>query len=129
MPCEVYPCKNGGICSDEKDGGFKCACRNGYGGLLCDQKGIRCISLRFLFPTNINMFMNYIMRIRSNSVAVRRFSCLSSEIIDYSLFSRCPLRVLYHGRKSWIPRAITAMVARRNRLASLLPSIPRWMEI
>ena len=39
-PCEVHPCKNGGICSNEKDGGFKCACRNGYGGQLCNQKGI-----------------------------------------------------------------------------------------
>ena len=39
-PCEVYPCKNGGICSNEKDGGFKCACRNGYGGQLCNKKGI-----------------------------------------------------------------------------------------
>ena len=44
-PCEVYPCKNGGICSNEKDGGFKCACRNGYGGQLCNKKGMFSIPL------------------------------------------------------------------------------------
>ena len=55
LPCEVHPCKNGGICSNEKDGGFKCACRNGYGGLLCTQKGIRCIyHFDCLLPTNLN---------------------------------------------------------------------------
>ena len=53
-PCEVYPCKNGGICSHEKDGGFKCACRNGYGGQMCNKKGI---PFHLLFTPNINLYL------------------------------------------------------------------------
>ena len=40
LPCEVSPCQNGGICSNEKDGKFKCVCHFGYTGLVCTRKGI-----------------------------------------------------------------------------------------
>jgi hypothetical protein len=39
LPCEVSPCQNGGVCSNEEDGSFKCTCTTGYTGLMCTRKG------------------------------------------------------------------------------------------
>ena len=51
LPCEVSPCQNGGVCSNEKDGNFKCTCTNGYTGLVCTRKGNVCISVCMSFET------------------------------------------------------------------------------
>ena len=83
-----------------------------------------------LFSTNINIFMNYIMRNRNNSVAVRFFLVCVHRFFS---FHCCLVDALYasyilEGKVQYL-RATTAMAARRNRLASLLPRLPRWMEI
>ncbi len=38
MPCELNPsqCQNGATCTDDKQGGYSCACAKGYAGINCD---------------------------------------------------------------------------------------------
>ena len=38
-PCEIQPCKNNGVCVNEKSGKFTCKCLAGYGGTFCDRRG------------------------------------------------------------------------------------------
>ena len=36
-PCNPNPCKNGGICNDDGNGGYSCSCPPGWKGTNCDQ--------------------------------------------------------------------------------------------
>ncbi|XP_028402102.1 TLD domain-containing protein 1-like [Dendronephthya gigantea] len=38
LPCEANPCQNNGVCTNVNGGGFKCTCKDGFGGLICDKK-------------------------------------------------------------------------------------------
>lgn len=35
-PCSPNPCKNGGTCSGDGNGGYSCRCASGYTGRHCD---------------------------------------------------------------------------------------------
>ena len=57
LPCEVSPCRNGGICTNDKEDGFKCACKNGFGGTFCDRKGnIKILSAIATNVYSVNKF-------------------------------------------------------------------------
>ena len=36
--CDNNPCRKGGTCIDEINGKFKCICKNGWQGKLCEEK-------------------------------------------------------------------------------------------
>ena len=36
-PCEIFPCKNGGVCSEEGSS-FSCECPKDYQGKTCESK-------------------------------------------------------------------------------------------
>jgi hypothetical protein len=42
LPCEASPCQNKGVCTNLGGARFKCTCKDGYGGLICDKKGKLC---------------------------------------------------------------------------------------
>lgn len=42
--CLSFPCKNGGDCQESSDSDFKCLCKNGYTGQVCEEMIDFCIS-------------------------------------------------------------------------------------
>ncbi|CAB4039458.1 partial, partial [Paramuricea clavata] len=43
-PCEASPCRNGGTCSENRDGTFTCNCIASYNGILCEHRIRPCDS-------------------------------------------------------------------------------------
>ncbi|CAB4010285.1 fibropellin-1-like isoform X1 [Paramuricea clavata] len=43
-PCEARPCRNGGKCSENRDGTFTCTCTAIHKGILCEQRVTPCDS-------------------------------------------------------------------------------------
>ncbi len=98
LPCDQStPCLNGGSCTNDNKGGFKCTCANGYIGDNCDTRN--WLSIYFFQINKKNIWENYFKKNKALPCDLNTNQCLNGATCmnDYKGNATCTCKTGYEG--------------------------------
>ena len=80
--CSPNPCKNAGTCTGAVNGGFTCACKDGFSETTC-QTGECICSSEYLYLLDIGIFVERIMYINSKRFVLILYYINSTNVMRW----------------------------------------------